>query len=106
LLISPIPEKVVYVYAARSPFIETMIRRGQIHKAIKGLPNRYEDLEHLLASKSTLLIIDDALGELARGNYLPQVFEELTHRTNTALVFVSQATFLNSPAFRRLSGTL
>ena len=84
-----------------------MIQQGKIHKAIKRLPKNYEDLENMLTpniSTGTLLIIDDALGELSTGNYLPEVFEELTHRTNTALVFVSQATFLNSPTFRRLSG--
>ena len=84
-----------------------MIQQGKIHKAIKRLPKNYEDLENMLTpniSTGSLLIIDDALGELSTGNYLPDVFEELTHRTNTALVFVSQATFLNSPTFRRLSG--
>ena len=108
LLFNPNPQKVIYVYAAQSPFIEQMIQQGKIHKAIKRLPKNFEDLENMLTpniSTGTLLIIDDALGELATGNYLPEVFEELTHRTNTALVFVSQATFLNSPTFRRLSGT-
>ena len=106
-MFNPAPQKVIYVYAARTPSIEKMIQEGKIHKAVKRLPKNYDDLERMLTpnvSVGNLLIIDDALGELAAGNYLPQVFEELTHRTNTALVFVSQATFLNSPTFRRLSG--
>ena len=83
-----------------------MINQGLIHKAIKGLPKDFDTLERLVAlnkKEGTLLIVDDGLSQLE--NYLPTVFEELTHRTNTTIVFVSQATFLNSPLYRRLSGT-
>ena len=84
-----------------------MINQGLIHKAIKGLPKDFDTLERLVAlnkKEGTLLIVDDGLSQLE--NYLPTVFEELTHRTNTTIVFVSQATFLNSPLYRRLSGNL
>ena len=82
-----------------------MIGQGLIHKAIKGLPKDFDTLERLVKpykEQGTLLIVDDGLSQLE--NYLATVFEELTHRTNTTIVFVSQATFLNSPLYRRLSG--
>ena len=106
-LFNEVPKKVIYIYAARSPTIDRMIGQGLIHKAIKGLPKDFDTLERLVApykKEGTLLIVDDGLSQLE--NYLPTVFEELTHRTNTTIVFVSQATFLNSPLYRRLSGSL
>ena len=48
-----------------------------------------------------LLIIDDGLLQLE--SYLPQVFEEFTSKNNKTIIFVSQATFLDSANFRRLS---
>ena len=105
LLFHPIPQKVCYIYAARSPFIESMLQEGTIHRAVKGLPSDMDTLENILKPNQkvgTLLVIDDGLSQL--NGYLPTVFEELTHRTNTTLVFVSQATFLNSSTYRRLSG--
>ena len=107
LLFHEVPKKVIYIYASRSPNIDRMIERGLIHKAIKGLPKDFDTLERLVSpykEQGTLLIVDDGLSQLE--DYLATVFEELTHRTNTTIIFVSQATFLNSPLYRRLSGTL
>ena len=107
LLFNEVPKKVIYIYASRSPNIDRMIERGLIHKAIKGLPKDFDTLERLVSpykEQGTLLIVDDGLSQLE--DYLATVFEELTHRTNTTIIFVSQATFLNSPLYRRLSGTL
>ena len=106
-LFYPVPQQVYYCYASRSPMLEKMMQQGIIHKAIKGLPKTYEALKNLLEPNiktGTILIVDDGLSELGSSSYLPQVFEELTHATNTMLIFVSQATFLNSSTFRRLSG--
>ena len=107
LLFNEVPKKVIYIYASRSPNIDQMIEHGLIHKAIKGLPKDFDTLERLVSpykEQGTLLIVDDGLSQLE--DYLATVFEELTHRTNTTIIFVSQATFLNSPLYRRLSGTL
>ena len=104
LLFAPVPEKVFYVYAARDPLIDKMIEKGQIHKAIKNLPKDYNTLEKMVTKykkEGVLLIVDDGLSQLEK--YLPTVFEELTHRANTTILFVSQVMFLNSSLWRRLS---
>ena len=94
----------IYIYAARSPFIEILLQLGLIHKAVKNLPTTYEALEKLVApfyNDGAIVIVDDGLSQME--DYLPQVFEEFTSKRNTSIIFVSQSTFLDSPNFRRIS---
>lgn len=104
LLFDPIPKTVFFVYAGKLPMADNMLKKGLIHKAIKGLPKSYDALEGMIspyADDGVLVIVDDGLSQLE--SYLPTVFEELTHRMNTTFLFVSQTTFLASTLYRRLS---
>ena len=81
-----------------------MLEEGLIHKAIKNLPDNYDTLAKILAPycpEGVLLIVDDGLSQME--DYLPRLFEEYTSKNNTSILFVSQATFLDSSNFRRLS---
>lgn len=81
-----------------------MLEEGLIHKAIRNLPSSYEAFAKILAPYShegVLLIIDDGLSQME--DYLPQLFEEYTSKNNTSIIFVSQAAFLDSSNYRRLS---
>ena len=104
LLFCEVPRVVVYVYATRTQDVDDMLDSGLIHKAVKHLPQSYAELEKMLApytKQGILLIVDDGLLQLE--SYLPQVFEEFTSKNNTTIIFVSQATFLDSANFRRIS---
>ena len=104
VLFNEVPRVVVYVYATRTQDVDDMLDSGLIHKAVKHLPQSYSELEKMLApytKQGVLLIVDDGLSQLE--SYLPQVFEEFTSKNNTTIIFVSQATFLDSANFRRLS---
>ena len=104
MLFNEVPRVVVYVYATRTQDVDDMLDSGLIHKAVKHLPQSYSELEKMLApytKQGVLLIVDDGLSQLE--SYLPQVFEEFTSKNNTTIIFVSQATFLDSANFRRLS---
>ena len=81
-----------------------MLQKGLIHKAIKNLPSTFDALEKIVApfyNDGVLLIVDDGLSQME--SYLPTVFEEFTSKKNTSIIFVSQATFLDSSNYRRLS---
>ena len=104
LLFDENPGIVIYVYASRTPDIDEMLGKGLINKAVNHLPEEYQSFKKLLepyVNEGILLVIDDGLSQLE--NYLPEVFEEYTSKHKTTVLFVSQATFLDSANFRRLS---
>ena len=104
LLFKEVPKKVFYIYATRNSTVDEMLEEGLIHKAIRNLPNSYEAFHKMLSPychEGVLLIVDDGLSQME--DYLPQLFEEYTSKNNTSIIFVSQATFLDSSSYRRLS---
>ena len=90
-----------------SRFVAELYREKLIDKAIKRLPPTYEKLEEIVApyyDEGVILIIDDGLSQLG-GGYLPTVFEELTSKNNTSVLFVSQSIFVKDDSFTRISNT-
>ena len=101
------PRRVFYIYTTKSRFVDELYEEKLIDKAIKRLPPTYEKLEEIIApyyDEGVILIIDDGLSQLG-GGYLPTVFEELTSKNNTSVLFVSQSIFVKNDSFTRISNT-
>ena len=101
------PRRVFYIYTTKNKFVDELYQEKLIDKAIKKLPSTYEKLEEIVApyyNEGVILIIDDGLSQLG-GGYLPTVFEELTSKNNTSVLFVSQAIFVKNDSFTRISNT-
>lgn len=84
--------------------MEELLQKGLIHKAVNNLPETYEALEKLVEpffNDGVIVVVDDGLSQMRK--YLPQVFEEFTSKMNTTMIFVSQASFVDSDDFRRMS---
>jgi hypothetical protein len=107
-----VPNIVIYSYGIYSGEVDKLFRGGLVDKAIKGLPETFEQLEKTIRPYSkvgVILIVDDAISHFMsakKSSYLPQMFETLSHHLNCSVFFSSQSMFLDSTLFRRITSNV
>ena len=93
-LIEPMPSKIIYLYAARQPFMDDWKDKIQF---VEGL-----DLSMIKdASEDKLLIIDDLM--LSLNKDLAHHFIAGSSHKRTTTIFITHAIFLNNDLYRLIS---
>ena len=93
-LIEPMPNKIIYLYAARQPFMDDWKDKIQF---VEGL-----DLSMIKdASEDKLLIIDDLM--LSLNKDLAHHFIAGSSHKRTTTIFITHAIFLNNDLYRLIS---
>ena len=93
-LIEPMPRKIIYMYAARQPFMDDWNDRIQF---VEGL-----DLSMIKdASEDKLLIVDDLM--LSINKDLAHHFIAGSSHKRTTTIFITHAIFLNNDLYRLIS---
>ena len=93
-LIEPMPSKIIYLYAARQPFMDDWKDRIQF---VEGL-----DLSMIKdATEDKLLIIDDLM--LSLNKDLAHHFIAGSSHKRTTTIFITHAIFLNNDLYRLIS---
>jgi len=98
-LIQPFPEKVIYLYAAHQPFMDSWNKdkTNPPISFVKGLDLAVVD-KH---KESKLLVIDDLILELNKD--LAQHFIAGSHHKNVTTIFITHSLFLNNEHYRLIS---
>ena len=97
-LISPMPKKIFYLYAAHQPFMDTWNKdNSQKIEFISGL--KLDVIDQYKGPK--LLILDDLMLELNKE--MAQHFIAGSHHKETTTIFVTHAIFLNNENYRLIS---
>ena len=97
-LISPMPKKIFYLYAAHQPFMDTWNQENkQKVEFVYGL--KLDVIDGYKGPK--LLILDDLMLELNKD--MAQHFIAGSHHKQTTTIFVTHSVFLNNENYRLIS---
>jgi DNA replication protein DnaC len=97
-LISPMPRKIYYLYAAHQPFMDSWNRENkQQIEFVHGL--KLDVIDSFKGPK--LLILDDLILELNKE--MAQHFIAGSHHKQTTTIFVTHSVFLNNENYRLIS---
>jgi len=98
-LIYPFPEKIVYLYGAHQPFMDSWNKDKTNPRInfVKGLDLTVVD-KH---KESKLLIVDDLILELNKD--MAQHFIAGSHHKNVTTIFITHSLFLNNEYYRLIS---
>lgn len=97
--IEPFPPNIIYLYAARQPFMETWNNDSDNPKIVFYAGLQLDVLKKFKQPK--LLILDDLMMEQSKE--LTQHFLAGSHHTQTTTIYISHRVYLNDENYRLLS---
>lgn len=100
-LISPLPNKIIWVYSMNQPLYDTIKKEIPQVEFIHGLDSSV--LDRFSPKSNNLIVLDDLMQELGNSELVANIFTKGSHHLNLSVIYIVQNIFHKGSKHRECS---